>query len=155
MQRSFSLDNQRAHRDQPVYFRRVREETRKAISDGAWLLECLDNLVEKSLNPPGFLKREAGSEVFIQISFRGQAHVADSYEWRIFESVFRDLHGRISRRPAPVDLSVDSMVRAALGYSVAQTCLVVADLVRRGETEIEFVDGKTLVRFSPRSSNNQ
>ena len=147
LQRSFSLDDRRAHRDRPDFFRKVREDIRSSIASGHWLLESLDNVFALALNPPGIVDTMSGDAHKIRISFVGEGQCAQSAKLRMSGVTMKEITTRLLAYPLDVELELDSSVPATFGYGLPEVCVVGALLIREGKLDVEFLDGTSLVKF--------
>ena len=64
----FQLDTRQLHRDEPKYFRRVKEKIRKAIIDASWILEGFSLIYEYSLCAKYVIIKKNEENILIKLS---------------------------------------------------------------------------------------
>ncbi|MHA2136016.1 MAG: AAA family ATPase [Candidatus Thorarchaeota archaeon] len=138
LRRTFSLDDRRAHRDRPAYFRKVREEIRASISAADWILESLGRTYLFATTPLQIDRRTEDSNHFVKISFGDDR---SSQWWELPDERLREISARIVRYKSTIDLSVDSNIPPIFGCTVSELCATIMTLINERKIAVNFVEG--------------
>ncbi len=131
----FSLDTRSHHRDEPNYFRKVREQIMLAIKNASWLLEGISELYTLAINPPHLEKKEEGDQILFKISFLKDQMNTDSTYISISKSDGKKIAKKIERYQE-IDLLDEGGIIARYNVSPISLCLVISYGVHEGKIKI-------------------
>jgi hypothetical protein len=146
----FALDDRRAHRDRPSYFRKYREKVREILVGSVYLFESLNKLFEFAVRPPGLNFNRDGKTLNVRVSFQNDTHCINSKEWRINLQDEKEVSKRLLKENTYIDLLHDLTIPNVFGVSPPTLCIIASVLVREGKLDLKKSDKEhTLFKTSP------
>jgi hypothetical protein len=149
-QKLFALDDRRAHRDRPSYFREYRESVREILVGSVYLFESLNKLFEFAVRPPGLIFEREEKSLNVKVSFRDDKHCCNSKKHVISLQDEQGISKRLLKENMYIDLLQDSAIPSIFGVSSPTTlCVIASVLWKEGKLELnKTVKTHTLFKTS-------
>jgi len=120
----FAIDTRSHHRDDPSYFRKVKEQIRLSIIYVSWLLEGISKLYDLSISSPGFRKQVDRDEIKFTVSFAGESGLSHSENIIVSKSIGQKVVEKLIRY-AELDLSDEGGIISRYGISPTMVCILI------------------------------